>query len=56
MVDRHLDRDEGYESLIHIVPLWDQEHALILKFEKGDIVMVNELQFKIRDGVLRYED
>jgi len=53
VVSRHLDWDEPYDSSIHVVPLWDEEHALTLEFRDGDIVAANDSPFKIESGVLR---
>ena len=54
VVSRHLDWDEAYRSAIHIVPLWDEEHALTLDFRDGAIVAVNDSQFRLEAGVLRW--
>ena len=53
VVSRHLDWDEPYDSAIHVVPLWDEEHALTLEFQDGALVSANDLPFRIEDGVFR---
>jgi hypothetical protein len=53
VVSRHLDWDEPYASLIHVVPLWDVEHALSLEFRDSEIVTVNNSPFRLEAGVLR---
>jgi|SRR5579859_3652282 len=53
VVSRHLDWDELYSSAIHVVPLWDEEHALTLDFRNGAVVAVNDSDFKLEAGVLR---
>ena len=53
VVSRHLDRDESYDSAIHVVPLWDEEHALTLELREGQIVSANDSPFRIEDGVFR---
>jgi hypothetical protein len=53
VVSRHLDWDEPYDSSIHVVPLWDEEHALTLEFRDGGIVTANDSPFRIERGVLR---
>jgi len=46
-------RDGPYESRIHVVPHWDEEHALSLDFRDGQIVSANGEAFLLEDGVLR---
>jgi hypothetical protein len=53
VVSRHLDWDEPYDSAIHVVPLWDEEHALTLEFRGTAIVTVNDSAFSFEAGVLR---
>lgn len=53
VVSRHLDWDEPYASAIHVVPLWDEEHALSLEFRDGQIVSANDEPFRLEDGVFR---
>jgi hypothetical protein len=53
VVSRHLDWDEPYDSAIHVVPLWDEEHALSLEFEGGEIVSANGEPFRLVNGVFR---
>ena len=53
VVSRHLNWDERYDSAIHVVPLWDEEHALTLEFRDGQIVSANDSPFRIEDGVFR---
>lgn len=53
VVSRHLDWDEPYDSSIHVVPLWDEEHALTLTFRDGAIVEVNDSAFMLAAGALR---
>ncbi len=53
VVSRHLDWDEPYDSAIHVVPLWDEEHALSLELRDGQIVSANDSPFRIEDGVFR---
>jgi hypothetical protein len=53
VVSRHLDWDEPYDSAIHVVPLWDEEHALTLGLRDGQIVSANDSPFRIEDGVFR---
>jgi hypothetical protein len=53
VVSRHLEWDEPYDSVIHIAPLWDVEHALSLEFHNGQIVSANDSPFRIEDGVFR---
>jgi hypothetical protein len=40
VVTRHLGWDQPYNGSIHVVPLWDEEHALSLDFRDGAIVSV----------------
>ena len=54
VVSRHLDWDEPYNSSIHIVPLWDEEHALTLDFRDGAVVAANDSRFKLEAGILRW--
>jgi hypothetical protein len=54
VVSRHLTWDRPYSSAIHIVPLWDEEHALSLDFRDGAIVAANDSQFRLEAGVLRW--
>jgi len=56
VVARHLGWDRPYSSLIHVVPLWDEEHALSLEFHDGVIVAANDSQFMLEAGVLRWMD
>jgi hypothetical protein len=53
VVSRHLEWDEPYDSGIHVVPLWDEEHAFSLDFRNGEIVSANDSPFRIEDGVFR---
>ncbi len=53
VVSRHLEWDEPYDSAIHVVPLWDEEHALSLELRDGQIVSANDSQFTIENGVFR---
>ena len=53
VVSRHLDWDEPYASVIYIVPLWDEEHAMYLEFHDDDIVAVNDSPFRLEAEVLR---
>lgn len=53
VVSRWAQQENLYESAIYIVPLWDEEHALTLEFQSGQIVSANDSSFKIEDGVLR---
>lgn len=55
VVSRHLDWNEPYNSAIHIVPLWDEEHGLSLEFRDGQIVSANDEPFRLEDGVFRCE-
>ena len=52
-VSRHLEWEEPYSSGIHIVPLWDEEHAMRLEFRDGTIATMNDSKFKLDSGVLR---
>jgi len=54
VVSRHLDWDEAYSSAIHIVPLWDEEHALSLAFRGGAIAAANDSLFKLEAGIFRW--
>jgi hypothetical protein len=56
VVTRQLGWDQPYSSSIHIVPLWDEEHALSLDFRNGAIVAANDSQFRLEAGVLRWVD
>jgi hypothetical protein len=56
VVARHLSWDQPYSSSIHVVPLWDEEHALSLDFHNGAIVAANDSQFRLEAGVLRWID
>lgn len=56
VVARHLSWDQPYSSSIHVVPLWDEEHALSLDFSDGTIVAANDAQFRLEAGVLRWVD
>jgi hypothetical protein len=53
VVSRHLDWAEPYDSAIHVVPLWDEEHALTLEWRDGQIVSANDEPFRLEDGVFR---
>ncbi len=55
VVTRDLDLDEPYDSAIHLVPLWDEEHALSLEFRDGQIVSANDDPFRLEDGVFRWQ-
>lgn len=54
LVSRHLDWTEPYSSSIHVVPMWDEEHALALYFCDGAIVTANDEEFILEAGVLRW--
>jgi hypothetical protein len=56
VVARHLNWDQPYTTSIHVVPLWDEEHALSLEFRDGAIVAANDSQFRLEAGVLRWND
>jgi hypothetical protein len=56
VVARHLSGGQPYSSSIHVVPLWDEEHALSLEFSDGAIVAANDSQFRLEAGVLRWMD
>jgi hypothetical protein len=56
VVSRHLDWEEPYDSAIHIVPLWDEEHALTLDFRDCAIVAANDSKFKLKSGVFYWVD
>ena len=53
VVSRHLDWAEPYDSVIHVAPLWDEEHALSLEFREGKIFSANDDPFRLEDGVFR---
>jgi hypothetical protein len=46
--------DEPYASTIHIVPLWDEEHAFSLLFRGGAIVAAIDSRFNLEAGILRW--
>jgi len=56
VASRHLDWAEPYDSAIHLVPLWDEEHALTLGFRDGQIVSANDEPFRLEDGHLLIPD
>jgi hypothetical protein len=56
VVARHLNWDQPYTTSIHVVPLWDEEHALSLEFRDGAIVAANDSLFRLEAGVLRWND
>lgn len=56
VVTRDDNEDEPYNSSVFVVPLWDEEHALTLKFQDGAVVSVNDSPFKIEKGVLKLLD
>jgi len=56
VVSRHFRWGEPYSSAIHIVPLWDEEHALTLDFRDGAIVAANDEGFRLEAGVLRWTE
>ena len=53
VVSRHLEWKEHYASAIHLVPLWDEEHAFDLGFRDGQIVSANDEPFRLENGVFR---
>ena len=55
VVHRQAYQDELYGSVVHVVPQWDEEHALDMQFREGGIVTVSEMPFELRDGVLHLE-
>ena len=56
VVARHLNWDQPYTSSIHVVPLWDEEHAWSLEFRDGATVAANDSPFRLEAGVLRWID
>jgi hypothetical protein len=52
VVSRDLENDEAYESVVHIIPKWEHEHALFLTYKDGEIGMVNDEPFRLEDGLL----
>jgi len=53
VVSLHLDWDEPYDIAIHVVPMWDEEHALSLEYRDGTVVSANDSPFRLEAGVLR---
>jgi len=56
VVTRNLGWEQPYSSTIHVVLLWDEEHALSLDFRDGAIVAANDSRFRLEAGVLRWID
>lgn len=54
VVSRHLGSAEPYSSTIHLVPLWDEEHALRLGIRNGTIVSANGAKFRLESRVFRW--